>query len=47
MVQALEKTSDGMLRRKALICLFVNRLRTCCDKTKNGVCVNPPPEDAV
>ena len=45
MVQALEKTSDGMLRRKALICLFVNRLRTCCDKTKNVLVLIPPPVD--
>src|SRR5699024_3533618 len=44
-VQAFERASEGMLRRKAPICFLVNRLLTCCIKTKKVLVLIPPPVD--
>ena len=45
MRNALARASMGMLRRKALMCRLVKRLRTSCISTKKVVVLIPPPVD--
>lgn len=42
-IEDLESVSAEMLRRKAPICFLVNKLRTCCIRTKKVLVLIPPP----